>query len=286
MLNKIKREMERMGVISWLNYGWVGSIIGITGVVLACIFYIKSIKKKSPCYQYRTNTIVGKKSGDVSKDIEIKFKGKVVESINRTVIAIWNDGNDYLDSKIILEDNPLKISFKDGEILSHQVKSKTSDALTAYTKQNKENEISVDFNYLDQKEGFCIEIMHTSESVAPLVSCTIKGIKEGFSNKGKIIQSTPIKAYVKLKYMIISLGIVSVINGFISLHLDKMKDQASEDFITKSVDYIKGFKIIHSVNDLNFNGWAQVVTGVIYIAIVIFFILIGRQKTPKSMDVS
>lgn len=275
-----------MEMLSWLNYGWVGSMIGILGLISGYVLYKKSVKKTNPCYQYRTNTIIGKKSDDVSKDIEIKFKGKEVDNIKRTVIAIWNDGNDYLDSKRILEEKPLTISFEDGEILSHQVKSQTSTALTTHTEQGKSNEIFIYFNYLDAKEGFCIEIMHTSEKFEPMVSCTIKGIKAGFSNKGKIMQIAPLRTSRIIKYFTPLFGVILALGGFITLHLDAMKNLGEEDFITKTSDYFKSFKFIHILNESTINGWLFLILGITYIVIPFAFNLLYRPKTPKSMDVN
>lgn len=275
-----------MEMLSWFSEGWVGSSIGIIGIISGFVFYKKSGKKTNPCYQYRTNTIIGKKTDDISKDIEIKFKGKEVDNIKRTVIAIWNDGNDYLDSKRILEDNPLKVSFETGEILSHQVKSKTNSALTTHVEQSKSNEIIINFNYLDSGEGFCIEIMHTSEKLEPVVSCTIKGVKAGFSNKGKIMQNTPLITSRTIKHLIPLVGVVMVVNGFITLHLDKMKASGEEDLITKISDYFKSFKLIQMIDDANLNGWLFLINGLAYIALPFVIGFIFRQKAPKNMDVN
>lgn len=273
-----------MEFFSWLNLGWVGSLIGILGLVFGFIFFIKSYKTTIPCYQYTTNIIVGKKESEASKNIEILFLGKSVDNVKRTVIAIWNDGKHYLDNSVILKEKPLTISFEDGEILTHQIKSKTNESIVSTTYMSEDGRVVVDFNYLDFKDGVCVELIHTSNSNEPTLSCTIKGVKSGFINKGKITTITQSKKIKKIQYIIPVMGSVMILSGLASLHIASMKRDGQEDFITRLYSFSNNFV---TVGDKDYiTGWIMLISGVIYALIPFALKFISRTKTPKNMDCS
>lgn len=273
-----------MDFFSWLNFGWVGSLIGILGLIFGFIFFIKSYKTTVPCYQYSTNIIVGKKESEASKNIEILFLGKNVDNVKRTVVAIWNDGKHYLDNSVILREKPLTISFEDGEILSHQIKSKTNESIVSTTNMSENGGVIVEFNYLDYKDGVCVELIHTSNSNEPILSCTIKGVKGGFINKGKITSTTPSKKPKKFYYIIPVMGFLMIISGLASLHVASMKKEGQEDFITKFDSFGKSFLTISDKDYMT--GWIMIISGAIYALTPVVMKFISRTKTPKNMDIS
>lgn len=273
-----------MDFFSWLNFGWVGSLIGILGLIFGFVFFIKSYKTTVPCYQYSTNIIVGKKESEASKNIEILFLGKNVDNVKRTVVAIWNDGKHYLDNSVILREKPLTISFEDGEILSHQIKSKTNESIVSTTNMSENGGVIVEFNYLDFKDGVCVELIHTSNSNEPILSCTIKGVKGGFINKGKITSTTPSKKPKKFYYIIPVMGLLMIISGLASLHVASMKKEGQEDFITKFDSFGKSFLTISDKDYMT--GWIMIISGAIYALTPVVMKFISRTKTPKNMDIS
>jgi len=273
-----------MEFFSWLNLGWVGSVIGIAGLIFGVVTFIKSYKTIIPCYQHSTNVIVGKKESEASKDIEISFKGKSVDNVKRTVIAIWNDGKNYLDQSVILKEKPLTIRFNDGEILSHQIKSKTSESIDSKTSLSENGGVVVDFNYLDFKEGFCVELIHTSNHSEPSLTCIIKGVKSGFINKGKIIPTQPLNNSRKLLYIIPVIGFFMVLAGLVAFHLANMKKNGEEDFLTHIDSLSTNFLGATDKNVLN--GWVMLIMGIAYISFPLITKFINRTKTPKNMDVA
>jgi len=275
-----------MEFFAWLNLGWVGSAIGMLGLVFGIVSFIKSYKTTIPCYQYSTNIIVGKKESEATKDIEISFKGKSVDNVKRTVIAIWNDGKHYLDQSVILKDKPLTIGFKDGEILSHQIKSKTSESIQTKSYLSENGRVIVDFNYLDFKEGFCVELIHTSNNNEPCLSCTIKGVKSGFINKGKIIPTptAPLNRLRKLLYLIPILGSFMILAGLATLHVANMKKDGREDFLTKLDS--STINLLDPTDRNAFSGWLILIMGIIYISLPLIIKFITRTKTPKNMDIA
>lgn len=273
-----------MEFFAWLNLGWVGSVIGIIGLILGFVFFIKSNKTTIPCYQYSTNVIVGKKESEASKNIEILFLGKRVDNVKRTVVAIWNDGKHYLDSSVILKEKPLTISFQDGEILSHQIKSKTNESITANTHTSDNSGVVVDFNYLDFKDGICVELIHTSNSNEPILSCTIKGVKSGFINKGEITSTKPSKKSKKYLLVIPIMGSLMILSGILLFHIANMKKYGQEDFITRLNSF--STNIIAPNNKDYFSGWLMLLSGIAYILLPLIIKFILRTKTPKNMDVA
>jgi len=282
-----------MDFLRFLNLGWVGSLIGIAGVASGFIIYFYTNKKISPCYQYKTTTIVDKEKKNYSGDIEILYQGKNVSGVNRTVIAIWNDGKKYLEKDHVLENHPLTLSFPDGEILNHKIKDRTSDSISLDIKQKEDKALTIDFNLLDHKEGFAMEILHTSTEREPSISCIIKGVKSGFKNKGSISQVAdtevtlwPEKTLTTKAFIYLSLGFgcISTLLGFFYIHVDSMLLSGKEDIFT----------VIHSYTDSAIiNGRIEKVVGVLGLSMGIFYIIgsafllaVLRKRAPKKLDLS
>ncbi|UAY91862.1 hypothetical protein KSL88_20705 [Pectobacterium polaris] len=269
-----------MVILNWLNLGWVGSTIGITGILSAIFFYFKSNKKGEPYYQWQTNTIIGEIQDDISSDIKISFKGIDIDSLKRTIIVLWNNGNSYIDNNIIIKEYPLTISFPDGDILSHQVKSVSKSSIIAST-HKKDGNICVDFNYLDSKEGVCVEILHTSSEYTPSVSCTIKGIKGGFINKGKIPQQDLLKKGRILKYLMPTIGILMTSTGVISIYIKDLKDSGIINSLTKADTWMNSIGSEYSII-----GWAVITLGILYTATPFALDFVYKNKIPKSIDIN
>lgn len=268
-----------MDILSWLSFGWVGSMIGLAGIILAVFFYLKSNKKAEPCYQWRTNTIIGDINDDISSKISITFDSVEINDLKRTVIAFWNNGSTYIDNDLVLKENPISISFADGSILSHKIKCTSSESIVA-TSEIVNDKIIIDFNYLNKNDAICIEILHTSSEVEPSISGTIKGVKCGVLNKGRIFLSSA-QSGKKIGYLFPVLGGVIFLAGVISFYVDGFKNYTTLNVIIELNDKINTY-----FQQSNAQSWLMMLMGLMYGLLPVLMKFYYRNKTPQNIDLS
>ena len=85
-----------MELIEFLSQGWVGSLIGIIGIVIGYILYRASLIGPRPVFQYRSLNLIEKEKQALPSDVEIFFRGKKVSRLTKTYIlelgeiyALW-----------------------------------------------------------------------------------------------------------------------------------------------------------------------------------------------------
>lgn len=169
-----------------INQGWVGSTIGLVGVLFA-IYQIFRRSDARPVFQYYGYKIISSDGGMLDDDIEIKFNGKRINRVSNTYIFFWNSGEKTIVGGDILEDAPLSLRFEDGIILKAEILKKTRDAISPSVVYGGNNEnIIINFKFLDSMDGFLLKILHTGSSVGPVFSGIIMGIPKGVRHYGLI----------------------------------------------------------------------------------------------------
>lgn len=173
-------------LLSFINQGWVGIIIGIS---ISILTYKLSIKKPIPSYQRHSLEIIRKNQLELSKDIKISYKDIVVENLTKIEIVFWNQGKDTLKNENIVLDDPLLFKFSDDTIiLSAKIIKQTRNINKSYIRisETNPNVAHFGFDYLDQNDGMIFEIIHTDINIYPEIMGTIKGIPEGIQNFGQV----------------------------------------------------------------------------------------------------
>ncbi|KZQ32280.1 hypothetical protein A3N57_16210 [Enterobacter cloacae subsp. dissolvens] len=272
-----------MNILNLLNFGWVGSLIGIVSLLFAAFVYIKSVKKAEPCYQWRTNTIIGDINDDISSKIHITFDSIDINNLKRTLVVFWNNGKEYIDRDLILSEHPLSISFNDGDILSHQIKSTNNNSIVASTSLKNKN-IIIDFNCLNRDNALCVEILHTSSDLEPIITGTIKGVDNGVLNKG-IIQLESFSTKSKLaKYIIPALGLILIISGVISLYFGDFSNLNKISTFGRIIEWNN--KLEASIKEYHIQSWSLMFIGIFYIMLSLLPKVFLRNKTPKNIDLN
>lgn len=168
-------------IIDFLSQGWVGTIIGILGVVIAIYTYKTTTIGPRLVYTWSSLKIIGK--NEVTPDeIEIYFKGIKVPRVIKTTIIIWNSGNKTIEGSNIVKNDPLRLEFSENEeIIGASIIKRTKEfnEVQIVNNLNKENVIDIEFEYLDPKDGVSIEILHTDIKRYPKFKGSIKGMPKG-----------------------------------------------------------------------------------------------------------
>lgn len=194
----------------WLNIVFL--FLAIISILLAVIFYIRSLKTRKPVYSKQTNRLVNSELSALS-NLEIKYNKSIIENLSVTKIAIWNSGKEPIRQTDIASSDPLKILASDDvelydfELINHNTVNNIElikDQLTS---------IKVSFEFLNYNDGFILNIFHNGKSSEDII---IKGTfvgsekitegirKEYFLTKVNYL-SNPLLKLFDSKYLILKI---------------------------------------------------------------------------------
>lgn len=166
---------------------YLGFIIGLIGLILAILFYIKSKKKKKIHFIKKTFKLLTKPN-DLPK-LDIFYDEKKVEKMIITRFLIINVGNEIINGSEISNHDPLTILLPiESQVFDVKILFANKKANMFTTVQNK-NSIDLTFDFLDVGDGVVLQIIHDVENGDNInLLGTIKGarIVEKRVNKSSI----------------------------------------------------------------------------------------------------
>jgi len=137
-------------------------ILAVLGIFFTAYFYFRSRKSKAPTYTVRTINLVRDNLSKIST-LDILYSGKKINNLSISKIALWNDGQETINSTDIAPLKPLIIIINNEyDILDVGILFQKNDA-NNFNINISEDKKSVDitFDYFDNKEGMVLQIFHT-----------------------------------------------------------------------------------------------------------------------------
>lgn len=167
-------------ILNILSKGWIGTIVGLAGIVLAVVFYLRASRKPRLAFQNNHVTLVGGGGAGFPDEVEIRFGGTVVPSVTTSTLVIWNCGDRTISGEDVVTSDPLRVEVSDGgKILKHRVHKQTRSVNGWNVDQPSPNRLDLSFDYLDPSDGICLEITHSQPGSELRLAGTIKGIPAG-----------------------------------------------------------------------------------------------------------
>lgn len=211
---------------SWLEEtGWLNIIsflVGIAGIILAFVFYVKGKKEKCPVINSQMISIVNPGLTKL-KNLEISFAKVPINSLSLSKLAFWNAGKESIRKSDIAAANPILLKVNDDVTIydfeiSYQTPSNNFRAIRI-----DEHTIQIDFDFIDYNDGVVLKVFHNGFSGNQMkVQGRIIGAKQisqGIKNSdgGKsVVTFRPIEYLVKHENFLLKiLGWLLVIPGFI-----------------------------------------------------------------------
>lgn len=173
-----------------LNQGWVASLIGLAGLVIGFIFFVKSRARPRLVYQRRALQLIGSAEPALPGEVEVSYKGVTVPRLTATYIVLWNAGIPTVRGSDVVASDPLRFVFPPGtRVLQARVVKATRPVIgfDVTANPNAPNEALLTFDFLDIRDGAVVEILHTSEERYPQVQGTIRGLPEGLRDWGRVV---------------------------------------------------------------------------------------------------
>ncbi len=264
-------------ILGFFSQGWVGSLIGLVGIALAVVMYVRSKKIARTAYQCASLQLIGKDESNLPDEVVVTYKGISVSRLAKTMMVLWNNGTEVVDRKDIVDSDPVLIIFtEEVRILSYSVIKRTRDVngLSLSRFDGVGNILKVDFDYLDPGDGFLIEVLHDGGKRLPVITGAIKGFGEVFAFKG----------HLNINYLVGSRGFVDFVKSeefynYFMIFLGAL-------FVVMGVlpDSFREFMNSHArwVTD---HGWFYLLFGFIISAPSVLVVWLRRNRFPKSLDV-
>ncbi len=157
-------------------WGLVGTLLGLTGIVLAVFFYLRAKRDRRPFYHASTTPLVGP-DATVYDELTLQYKGKKIPTLSSTIVSIWNHGRETIDRRDIAPQNPIVITCDDpAEFLSSSVIDSTKPACQFTVTPAGERRVIIDFEFLDYKDTAQVLLLHTAAGGGAIhIFGTIKG---------------------------------------------------------------------------------------------------------------
>jgi|SRR3989344_1922497 len=267
----------------FLNQGWVGSVIGILGLIvggIGLILYLRSRVGGRPLYQMRSIRLIGKQEQQLPTDITILFKGREVPRLTLTKVWLWNGGTETINGSQIVQDDPLMFSLEQGdEILVANVEAATrpTNKFSVTISPDKPDKAIVSFDYLDPNDGARIELLHTGKRRYPHLYGTIRGIPKGL----RPLTTPSGDAFARVLFRVsrqrgfaygimLFLGIASIIVGLLpDPWLDYFRQALKKSDVPPSNDSFR---------------YAMLIVGFIYALMPGMLLFSRRRRYPSSLD--
>lgn len=174
-------------IMKFLQNSWVVFItttFTIIGIPLSIYLYFKSKKDKLLKFEIKNNNIF-KNFESIIENVKVTCEDKNISTLTITRILMWCDGKETIYNTDIATQMPLIIKSKEGkEMLEAKIVSSNNQANNVHLEKLENNIYKINFEYLDYKDGFIIQVVHTGSSQKDIIlSGKIKGMKGNIEKK-------------------------------------------------------------------------------------------------------
>jgi hypothetical protein len=164
----------------------IGVVIGIIGILVSFIgipitFIIARRSRQLPDLRHTTDFDILLKPTDglFDRGLAMRIGDHSINSISRSRIALWNHRGDTVRGVDIVESDPLRVQFAEGNS-ALQVRtlrmSRPQTKLTATIDTKDEASINIIFDFLDAGDGAIFEVIHQGTKQSTILG-TIRGAK-------------------------------------------------------------------------------------------------------------
>jgi hypothetical protein len=163
------------------SLGLIGLAIGLFGIVLSFYFYEKSKKEREPTFivdPIKTEIL----NASSTKHAPIKIFTLDGEEINRDLTSVtfyfWNKGKEPIRKADLLKKVKLKLEDK-SRIIDYKIIKESRDVSNISLNQVDDRNIEIDFDILEENDGFTGQIIYEGKKGSKLTLATvIVGVKE------------------------------------------------------------------------------------------------------------
>ena len=193
------------------------AIIAVIGFGWGMYSHFFSNKKQCISTAFSSFEIV-KQGKNTIKQLSLSFAGKQIHDLTITKFAIWNSGNKVINGADIVSSQKLRVVAEGtSEILEAQIVAESDEANGFKICDTTNNQVCLDFDYIDSREGIVLQVLHTGKVGSLKVDCKIKGGKpiKHLDTAGKKTKRSPQIRRAMKKIMAVLVAIETVLMTFL-----------------------------------------------------------------------
>lgn len=241
------------------------------------IFSYKISKSTAkPSFQKHSLRLLGHKEDNLPSDVSITYNGTIVQRLTKVTLIFWNNGTEMLNGEDIVKSDPLKIKFSEGStILSYKILkiTKETNSFCLSKVQDSQNEMNIEFTYLDPMDGATIEILHDAEERYPKINGTIKGLPKGFEDLGILMSNHQVKSNSPLNLFFSNQKLILWIAVFVGLSMTIFASLPEKfNFFNPELDPMPNKRMV------------IIIMGAIYAILPSILLWYRRAKHPRKLS--
>lgn len=198
---------------SLLDEPWIEVLLVLAtfaaGMVVTTVYYRRSQIGRRLSYHFVHKKLLGYPQQELPSELEIVFKGNRIRRLEKTLLMLWNSGNQTIHGSDIVTEDKLSIILPKTKILSATVIKRSRDVNKAAGEmaEERQNEINITFDFLDKSDGMVVELLYERDAEntgnADLdIQGTVKGMPSGSQNlSGKFPASWPLRLFWFLSFI-------------------------------------------------------------------------------------
>ena len=167
--------------------GWVGSTIGLVGILAAVVTYLFTRQRTVLAFSTHGIRLIGHKETKFPEGVTVQYGGENISSLTRSLVVLWNAGERTIAGSDIVSSDPLRVELGDGAaVLSATVAKSSRAAVAASLHVVSQDRVDISFEFLDAADGIVVDILHTGETRLPVITGTVRGLPAGPKNRGRV----------------------------------------------------------------------------------------------------
>lgn len=255
--------------------GIIGTLV--TGA-LAVYFYLNPRTRGRLAYQMMSVRYFDEEELSLPEGAKMTFKGDDVDRLTKTLVVLWNIGQDTLSRGDIVQENPLRVCFpEDDRILHEEIVKLTDDTIKAdvQARSGAAHELLLSYDYLNANDGFVLKVIHDGRSPYPQVLGRSQRVPNGPENLGTFesaseVSSTRAVFVRRYRYIAVGVGLLGILLGLVLLVTGVVMELAPSGQMLDVLDIAQGVIMI--------------VYGVIILMAPAVYYWFKRRRFPKSLS--
>jgi hypothetical protein len=146
--------------------GFIGTFVGIVGVALSIIFFVRSRRTQRPAYAKQSIRWFDVSDAPHS-DVKMYFREQPIQRFTITHLAFWNAGNLTIRKGDFAAASPLRLHIpQEITVFDIRVTARTSPVNGVIVRPpttlpaRAESDFVIDFDFFDADDGFVVQLVH------------------------------------------------------------------------------------------------------------------------------
>jgi hypothetical protein len=201
----------------WQAIGTItGGILGLLGLALTVYIFIRQTQKKSLSCELISSSPILKVADDFRNDLEIKFKGKLINSLTLVVVKFFNSGNVPIEQQDYFR--PLSLTFNDqAELLSVDVVEEIPSNLGVSFRHDKKI-IIIEPLLMNKGDSFTVQALvsqYSSFLIDGRVSGVQRIVKAESQNSMNVWERFSWITATSGMFLALAINSISLVSGFL-----------------------------------------------------------------------